>query len=131
MTEPVSSTGAVILVKLYGMLSILAVAAFFAWLVVVMTRIPRTRSEWVVSLVTTAVGSITGGAFLVQRFNLHDWVTNMYGALAIGGIFFITGLPVWAIVRWSFNYINVREDMDIVEVIKEVKQAVKEIKGED
>lgn len=132
MTEPVStSTGIAVLVKLYGILFILSVAAFLAWLVVIMTRMPRTRSEWVVSLITTLIGSLTGGAFIVQKFSLHIWAENPYGAVALGGVFFIAGLPVWAIIRWVFNYVNDREGMDIIEVIKEAKKAIKEIKDEE
>lgn len=59
MAEPVSSgVGAAALVKIYGLLTILAVATFIAYLVAVMTRVPRTRQEWVVSLVTRVVGSL-------------------------------------------------------------------------
>lgn len=128
MAEPVSSTGVAVVIKLYGVLAILSVAALLAWLVVIMTRLPRSRSEWVVSLISTALGSITGGAFIVQKYGLHTWAENMYGALALGGLFFISGLPVWAVIRWVFNYVNKREDFDIIQIIKEAK---KEIKGDD
>ena len=121
MAEPVSSTGVAIAVKIYGIISI----ALLAWLVVVMTRLPRTKQEWVVSLITTVLGSITGGAFIIQKYNLHAWTDNHFGALAIGGVFFITGLPVWAITRWLFNYINDREGANIFQIVHEIRNIIK------
>lgn len=128
MTEPVSSTGLAVAIKLYGLLTIITLAIVLTWLVVIMTRLPRTRSEWAVSLITTAIGSIAGGGFLVQHYELHTWANNLYGACAMGGLYFISGLPVWAIIRWTFNYINKREDANILDIIRETKKA---IKGDD
>ncbi|MFW1950592.1 hypothetical protein [Acinetobacter beijerinckii] len=126
MAEPVSSgVGAAALVKLYGLITILAVAAFLSYLIVVMTREPRSRKEWVISLVTTLVGSIAGGSLVVQRFGLHEWSSNWFGMCALGGIIFCCGLPFWAIVRWTFNYINTHEGSTIIDVFKEVKKEVK------
>lgn len=121
MAEPVSSTGVAIAVKIYGIILI----ALLAWLVVVMTRLPRTRQEWVVSLITTVLGSIAGGAFIIQKYNLHAWTDDHFGALAIGGVFFIAGLPVWAITRWLFNYINDREGVHIFQIIHEIRNIIK------
>lgn len=125
MAEPVSTgAGVATAIKLYGMFIIAAIALLFmflAWMVVIMTRLPRSRSEWVVSLISTAVGSIAGGAFVIQHFNLHEWSQNPFGALAMGGVYFVCGLPVWAIIRWTFNYVNAREGATILEVAKEVK----------
>lgn len=125
MAEPVSSgVGVAAAIKVYGMvilLAIVGVAVALGYLVVVMTRMPRTRSEWVVSLVTTVVGSIAGGGFIIQRFGLHEYATTWAGLCTIGGIFFITGLPIWAIARWWFNYVNARENATIIEVGEELK----------
>ncbi|MFW1953315.1 hypothetical protein [Acinetobacter beijerinckii] len=107
------------------MITILAVAAFLSYLIVVMTREPRSRKEWVISLVTTLVGSIAGGSLVVQRFGLHEWSSNWFGMCALGGIIFCCGLPFWAIVRWTFNYINTHEGSTIIDVFKEVKKEVK------
>jgi hypothetical protein len=126
MAEPVSSgVGAAAIVKFYGLITILSIAASLAYLIVVMTRVPRTRREWVISLVTTLVGSIAGGSLVVQKFSLHDWSTNWFGMCALGGIIFCCGLPFWAIVRWSFNYINARENATIFDVVNEVKKEIK------
>jgi hypothetical protein len=50
---------------------------------------------------------------------MHDYATTWAGMCAIGGIFFATGLPFWAIIRWTFNYVN--EGATILDVAKEVK----------
>ncbi|OEY94905.1 hypothetical protein BJD20_17820 [Acinetobacter proteolyticus] len=125
MTEVVSAgAGIAAVIKSYGVFFIVVMALtfmFLAWMVVIMTRLPKTRREWVVSLISTAVGSIAGGAFVIQHFGLQAWSENAYGAFALGGLYFLCGLPVWAIIRWTFNYINAREDSTILDVAKEVK----------
>jgi hypothetical protein len=50
-----------------------------------MTRMPRSRSEWVVSLVSTVIGSIGAGGFIIQHFSMHDYATTWAGMCAIGG----------------------------------------------
>ncbi|MCH7295478.1 hypothetical protein [Acinetobacter higginsii] len=121
MAEPMSSSAGAVAIKMYGLGVLIAVVIALGYLVVVMTRMPRSRSEWVVSLVTTVIGSIGGGGFIIQHFAMHDYATTWAGMCAIGGIFFATGLPFWAIIRWTFNYINAREGATILEVGKELK----------
>jgi len=74
-----------------------------------------------VSLISTVVGSIVGGGFLVQYFEMHEYLLTWSGLCAIGGIFFASGLPFWAIIRWTFNYVNNREDATILDVAEELK----------
>ena len=93
MAEPVSSGAGAVAIKMHGLGVFIAVVIALGYLVVVMTRMPRSRSEWVVSLITTV----------------------------IGGIFFASGLPFWAIARWFFKYVNDREGKNILDVAKEVK----------
>lgn len=125
MAEPVSSgAGVAVAIKMYGMWFLMAIAGLafaLGYLVVIMTRMPRSRSEWVVSLITTLVGSIAGGGFIIQRFGLHDYATTWAGLCALGGLFFASGLPIWAVIRWTFNYVNEREDATILDVGKELK----------
>nr|WP_314523074.1 hypothetical protein [uncultured Acinetobacter sp.] len=125
MAEPViSGVGVATVIKLYGMailFVIIAVVVALGYLVVIMTRMPRTRGEWVVSLITTVIGSIAGGGFVIQYFNLHDYITTWAGLCAVGGLFFVSGLPFWAIVRWWFNYVKDRENATILDVAKDAK----------
>jgi hypothetical protein len=43
------------------------------------------------------------------------------GLCALGGLIFACGLPGWAMVRWTFAFIDKRRDDSIDEVAKEVK----------
>jgi hypothetical protein len=93
---------------MYGLGVIIAVVIALGYLVVVMTRMPRSRSEWVVSLISTVIGSIAGG-FIIQHFSMHDYATTWAGVCAIGGFSLLRGLPFWAIARWTFKYVNDRK----------------------
>ena len=48
------------------------------------------------------------------------------GAMGLAGIIFACGLPAWAIVRFVFTEIDMREQQGqgIVQVIKEIKDEV-------
>lgn len=128
MAEPVSSTATGIGLKLYGIAAIFVIAAFLSWLLVVMTRLPRSRREWAVSLISTLIGSISGGAYVIHHYQLHSWGESLYGALALCGLIFICGLPVWAIIRWIFNYINQHEDSTIFEVADDFSDQLSKLK---
>lgn len=121
MAEPVSSGAGAVAIKMHGLGVFIAVVIALGYLVVVMTRMPRSRSEWVVSLITTVIGSIGAGGFVIQYFSIHDYATTWAGLCAVGGLFFVSGLPFWAIIRWTFNYINAREGATILDVGKELK----------
>lgn len=107
------------------LLSLLAVTIALSYLVVIMSRMPRTREEWVVSLITTIVGSIAGGAFIIIRFGLQQYANDWFGLCVLGGIIFASGLPFWAIARWTFTYINKQENADITEVIADIKNKMR------
>jgi hypothetical protein len=130
MAEPISSTATGIGIKFYGFTTLLLVAALLSWLLVVMTRMPRSRREWAVSLISTLIGSISGGAYVIHSYQLHSWGESLYGALALCGVIFICGLPVWAIIRWVFNYINKHEDSDIFEIADDFKEHFDKFKGD-
>ena len=76
----------------------LAVALVAA--VVLMTRMPRSPQEWAVGLICTVVSSLAGGSFIIVKWGLHEWITDIWGMIALGGFFFICGIPGWALVRW-------------------------------
>ena len=77
------------------------------------------------------VSSLTLGAAVVVKFGLLAWVRVSdpfevwLGVVAIGGVLFSCGLFGWAIVRWSFNFINAREGSSIIDVVREVKDEVR------
>lgn len=127
MAEPVSSGAGAVAIKMYGLGVMIAIVIALGYLVVVMTRMPRSRSEWVVSLVTTVIGSIGGGGFIIQYFGMHDYAGTWAGMCAIGGLFFASGLPFWAVARWWFKYVNDREGANILDVAKEVNDLKKNL----
>lgn len=125
MSEPFSSVGAGTLIKAYGAGIIIGLSLVLVYLVVIMTRMPRTRQEWAVGLITTVVSSLAGGSFLIVKFDLHLWANDIYGMMALGGFYFVCGLPGWAIVRWVFNFINQRENSNIIDVVREIRDEIK------
>lgn len=129
MAEPVSTTvGTSAFFKIYGMAIVVILSTALIALVVMMIRMPRNPQEWAVGLICTVVSSIAGGSFLIVKFGLHGWVNDVWGVLALGGFFFLCGLPGWFIVRLTANFMSQRESKNIVEVVKELK---KEIKGDE
>ncbi|OTG87180.1 hypothetical protein B9T31_06115 [Acinetobacter sp. ANC 4558] len=127
--EPVSTGSLTAFLKFYGAALAVTLAIALVATVVIMMRFPRSPQEWAVGLICTIVSSLGGGAFIIVRWGLHEWVTDIWGMIALGGFFFVCGLPGWAIVRWTFNFIDRQEGKTIVEVIKEVKKAKKDIQG--
>lgn len=125
MSEPVSAYGVGALFKAFGLGIIIAVAMILVYLVVIMTRMPRTRQEWAVGLITTVVSSLAGGSFLIVKYQLHAWNSDIYGQMALGGFYFACGLPGWAVIRWIFNFINQRENANIIDIVREVRDEIK------
>nr|EKX7712251.1 hypothetical protein [Acinetobacter baumannii] len=129
MTEPVSTTiGGFAAWKAFGMTIVVAICMMAVAAVVLMMRMPRSPREWGVGLITTVISSLAGGSFIIIKFNLHAWATDVWGMIALGGFFFTCGLPGWAIVRWIFNYIEKKEGSDIFEVATDIKNDLKEFK---
>lgn len=126
--EPTSSTsvaGSVVAWKLIGGLAgIGAIGAGLATIVVMCLLRPRTQTEWVVGIISTVVGSVSGGAAAIQYFEIQHWANSMFGLVAMIGMVFACGLPAWAIVRWTFNYINKRDGYDIAEIVAEARKQV-------
>ena len=126
--EPVSTSGFAAFLKFYGAAIMVTLAIALVATVVIMMRLPRSPQEWAVGLICTVVSSLTGGAFIFVKWGLHVWVTDIWGMIALGGFFFVCGLPGWAVVRWTFNFINKQEGKTIIEVVKELKEAREDLK---
>ncbi|MDU6285096.1 MAG: hypothetical protein E6588_08950 [Acinetobacter sp.] len=121
--ETVSSSGLATFLNFYSIAIMVALAVSLVVAVVLMMRFPRSPQEWIVALICTVVSSLTGGSFIIMKWNLHEWVSDIWGMITLSGFLFICGLPGWAIVRWIFNFINKQEGKTIVEVIKDLKKA--------
>ncbi|AVN22468.1 hypothetical protein BE1S18E01_26710 [Acinetobacter sp. BEC1-S18-ESBL-01] len=125
--EPLSTSSITAFLKFYGAAIAVTLAISLVAAVVLMTRMPRSPQEWAVGLICTVVSSLCGGSFIIVKWGLHEWVTDIWGMIALGGFFFVCGLPGWALVRWIFNFINKQEGKTIIEVLKEVKKAKNDI----
>jgi hypothetical protein len=111
---------------LSGLLASLGIGAGFAAFVVMSMTRPRDDREWRVALVSTLFSSFGGGCAFIMHFELSHWAQSPIGLIAIAGILFASGLPGWALVRWTFNEIRRRDDKHagIVDVVREVKEIV-------
>lgn len=126
MTEPASSTVAGIAgwKAIGGAAGMSAGGAGLAAVVVMCMTPPRSKREWVVGIISTVLGSVCGGAFVIERWELQHWLNSYTGLVALLGMAFACGLPAWAIVRWTFNFIDRRQAADIAEVAQEVRRQI-------
>ena len=129
MAEPTSSTaaaGAAAGWKLIGgAAGAYGIGAALATIVVMCMTPPRSKREWAVGLISTVVLSIGGGAAVIERFGLQGWMTTLNGLMAVLGLVFACGLPAWAVVRWTFSWMERRRDKDLGEVMGELKSRFK------
>jgi hypothetical protein len=125
MAEPSSSAaGGLAAWKAFGGFAAFAAAgAGLAALVVMCMMTPRSPKEWAVGLVSTVLGSVCGGAAVVQHYSLQSWFTSYVGLVAILGLAFACGLPAWALVRWAFTWMIRRQDKDLGEVLADARKA--------
>jgi hypothetical protein len=77
-----------------------------------------------VGLISTVVASLGGGAAVIQHYNLLQWANSLVGLVGILGLVFACGLPGWAIVRWTFNFIEKNKHKDIREIAAEVREVL-------
>jgi hypothetical protein len=82
--EPVSTSSFAAFLKFYGAAIMVTLAIALVATVVIMMRLPRSPQEWAVGLICTVVSSLTGGAFIIVKWGLHEWVTDIWGMIALG-----------------------------------------------
>lgn len=119
---PLTAAGGIALYKLgaaFGLMAILAAV------VVMAMTLPKSPREFAVALISTLVGSIGGGAFLVRWLEISHWAGDDTGMIALGGVVFLCGLPAWLIVRSLFAWSEAKKDRPITEVIDAVLEAKK------
>ncbi|WP_455154496.1 hypothetical protein [Cupriavidus campinensis] len=126
MSEPISGGAAGVAGwKLIGGLAGAgAIGAGLATIVVMCITTPRSPREWAVGLISTVMGSIGGGAAVIQHFELQSWAQTPIGLVAMLGLVFSCGLPGWAIVRWLFNYIVKRQGASIDDIAADVRKGM-------
>lgn len=125
MPEPISPTaaaGAAAWSAIGGAAGASSAGAGLAAIVVMLMMPPRSKREWAVGLISTVIGSVCGGAFVIQHFGLQAWAGSFNGLLSLIGLAFACGLPAWTIVRWSFTWMILRQRMDLGEVIRDARR---------
>ena len=126
MAEPTSSGAAGF--AAYKLALAYGVPAGLAGVLVMLLTHPKTRREWVASLLSTISASIYGGAVAIQYFGLQAWLDNERGALLVGGIYLLCGLPAWVVVRAFYAWTEKRRNKDLQELARDVAAAIKEAK---
>lgn len=123
MSEPTSSAAGGLFAwkAVGGAAGFAAGGAGLAAVIVMLMTPPRSPREWTVGLISTVLGSICGGAAVIQHFGLQPWLHSYVGLVAIMGLAFACGLPAWAVVRWGFTWIIRRQDKDLGEVIADAR----------
>lgn len=130
MSEPISGSvaGAAGWKIIGGTAGALGIGAACASVVVMLMTLPKNGREWAVGLISTVIGSIAGGAYVIIKLGLlqgiqtaPDLFSLFFALCSILGIAFACGLPAWAVVRWVFAYIEKQRGKDIVEVAREIK----------
>ena len=123
MTEPASTAfGGIALYKL-GVLG--ACSAILVTIVVMAMTLPKTAREFVVAMICTVVSSIGGGAFVIRWLDLQHYARDEIGVIALTAVIFVCGLPAWVVVRGWFAYTEARKGRSLLELIREVREAVK------
>ena len=123
MTEPASTAfGGIALYKL-GVLG--ACSAILVTIVVMAMTLPKTAREFVVAMICTVVSSIGGGAFVIRWLDLQHYANDDIGVIALTAVIFVCGLPAWVVVRGWFAYTEARKGRSLLELIREVREAVK------
>jgi hypothetical protein len=107
-----------------GLAGLGAIGAGLAALVVMCMTRPTTDREWVVAVVSTFMSSLGGCAWVVVYFNLQHLAGDIFGLVALGGLFFACGLPGWALIRWIFNYIIQNQGATIAEIVADARKQV-------
>lgn len=126
MSEPFSgaAAGAAGWKIIGGLAGMGAIGAGMAAVVVMSMTKPKSDQEWRVALISTVMGSVCGGAAVVQYLGIQHWVQTPFGLVAMIGLVFACGLPAWSVVRWIFNWLEKRKDSDLAEIVKDVKEVI-------
>ena len=76
-------------------------------------------------LICTVVSSVGLGAAVILRFGLQGLAQDYVGVCALGLLVFVCGLPGWFVVRLSFTYMARNESSTLVDVIRDVRRAMR------
>lgn len=92
-----------------------------ALMLVILWKLPATPREWALTLASTFLCSIFGGAAVALKFGLHLDQHGFFGLVALAGVFAACGVPGWTIVRAVFVWLEKRKNLDIEELARSVR----------
>jgi hypothetical protein len=133
MSEPITGTAVSVagFKALGGAAGAASIGAVLATVVVMLMTLPKNGREWAVGIISTAVASLAGGAYVTIKLDLlrgitsaTDDITLFFALVQLFGIVFACGLPGWALVRAAFLYMERNRDKDIGQVIDDVKAKI-------
>lgn len=114
-----------------GVLGAFGVGSFFALVILLCLKTPRTDREWAAAIISTVTSSIALGAFVVVQIGLHhdllaaaragEELAIWLSVAQIGGVIFGAGLPGWMLVRAVFTWMERRADKDIGELVRDAR----------
>lgn len=121
MAEPISTTGTAVSATLIYKLLVYFFGPVLAAVVVMIMTPPQSLKEAAVSIISTLVLSIGGGAYIVTRYFGVDAIDSEFTAMFVGGVFFVSGLPGWFVVRAMFYGMEQNRNRSIVDIVNELR----------
>lgn len=123
---PLTAAGGIALYKLgaFGFVAVLAAV------VVMAMTLPKTVREFCVAMISTAISSLCGGAFVIRWLEIGHWANDDLGMIALGGVVFVCGLPAWVMVRASFKWAETRRDKDLGQLLKDMAELRRDFRDE-
>lgn len=121
MAEPISTTGTVATGAIIYKLLVYICGPVLASVVVMIMTPPTGKKEVAVSIISTLICSIAGGAYIVTRIIGIHTIDSEMTAMLVGGLFFVSGLPGWFVVRAMFFGMQQNRNRSIVDIVNEIR----------
>ncbi len=112
--------------------AIAAAGAAMVTAAVMASTMLKRKTDFFLCILSRLVSSLSIGSYMVVRFDLIGDILlaptteHVYMLLAqIGGIFFISGLPGWTVVRSFFIWSESHRKSSLTDIIEDAKSALK------
>lgn len=99
---------------------------------VMAATMPKRNTDFFLCILSTLISSLSIGSYIVLHFDLIGDILlaptseHVYMILAqIGGIFFVSGLPGWTLVRSFFVWSESHRKSSLSDIIEDTKRMLK------